>query len=1659
MTLHPIETTRHLRETYIRYLKTIKPFQDERLRQEFARALEEENLLLKGPYIEITPPFATGKSLRELVDEGILSPLFAQLCHKDGLQWERPLYKHQEMAIRKVVTHQRNIIVTTGTGSGKTESFLIPILNHLLREAENGTLAQPGVRALILYPMNALANDQMERLRQILARYKDITFGRYIGETAEKDREAQEEYEKIHHKKPLPNELISRRQMQTTPPHLLLTNYAMLEYLLLRPDDSPLFDGKTGKHWHFIVLDEAHVYDGAQATEIAMLLRRLQDRVTFGGQKRLQAILTSATLGEDTPESSKQTAKFARDLFALDFEWEENDPTRQDIIRGERLPESALRESWGKLSPQSYRALARVAEDWRNSGTFQQPDAASLPGIPNHVLEQALKATEANPDHAAPLFLFHVLRGDENLRNLRASLRQRPMLLQEAARNVFETLSSPEAQETLSDLVSAAILARERPEQAPLLPARYHVFLRALEGAFICLNTYAPEHQGENARPTFFLKRHKVCPYCGSRVFELASCTRCGAAYLIGNKIDGKDLEDEKVFFEMASGREYLTQNSVLYPSETEAKNLKYFSLDKHLADADEDALIEGEAETDKRQDESLHGMELCPRCGALYEQDTVSNRCSCGVPLLPVYEVETGKQTTLQRCISCSTYSRSGVVYRFLTGQDAPVSVLTGALYEHIPPARKQEERQHPGEGRKMLIFTDNRQQAAFFAPYLERAQGRNLHRRLIVEVLKQVSQSKAPLSLSGAHARLLALANRYQIFDEQADRDLHKKRIQTATWLMQEFSGLDKRLSLEGVGLMFFRPIRQENWRLPQDLFDTPWNFQPDEIFSLITVLLNTLRRQGAVSYLLQDEGIDVLTACRDDFLPRARPFYVRENHAESSYKYGIYSWLPTSRNNSRLDFVMRLLKSRKPGLNDSKAQNMAMELLRYLWSYLTGTNSPVFNWWLKSQTLPKNGGVAYLLAHDLWEIIPTLGEDISAWHICNRCRNLSAINLNGVCPTYGCEGTLEPLENHCSWIEDNLYRYQYQYLSITSLNAQEHTAQWTPQKAAEVQKDFISGKLNVLSCSTTFELGVDVGDLNAVVLRNMPPSTANYVQRAGRAGRRTDSVALVVTFAQRRPHDLTFYDQPERMISGRIRPPIVSLKNDKIIRRHLHSVVFAEFFRWAKDKVRYEKTGDFFASKDPALDGLNLLKQFLQSRPVSLETALFRIVPNDLALRNALKLEKWEWVDLLVGNEEAILDKTAQIIRAELQEFERLEQQASKARHYKDAEQYKEIQNQICQRSLLGYLGAHNVLPKYGFPTDVVRLQTDHLNIPGAHDIELERDLKTAISEFAPGGQVVAAKRIWYSRAVRKLPNKLWAPYAYVICSECKRMTILPGDDHTPTQCSSCHQPITARGQKGVFIVPEHGFLADAKTDRPGEQPPERIYASRVYFSHYSTGPDNLSTHTDLELTPDPTFSSGISVLKGYSRYAWLALVNNGYSQGFNVCTTCGYADVIESGSSKRFVAHKNPLTGQACPGTFKPYHLGHRFMTDVLELRLGISTRREEQVLSFLYAILNGASDALEIPREDIGGLVYYREGSPSFILFDDTPGGSGYVQHIYNNLFAVFEAAHRRVSTCNGCSPETSCYSCLRSYDNQFSHNKLERRLAQDILGRILGLIA
>jgi ATP-dependent helicase YprA (DUF1998 family) len=236
MSFEPVVASNNIVEKYKRYLKTIFDISDENYRKQFIKELENQNTFSAGPYLDVTDSFVKGKSIMDLVNEGILAKGFYNI----KMPSERPLYKHQEEAVIKSI-NGKNIVVSTGTGSGKTESFLIPIFNHIIREYETGTLGA-GVRALLIYPMNALANDQVERLRELLEKYPQITFGSYTGQTKHEFDKALVEYKSLNNGQvPKINELISREQIKEKPPHILITNYAMLEYLMLRPDDSVFF--------------------------------------------------------------------------------------------------------------------------------------------------------------------------------------------------------------------------------------------------------------------------------------------------------------------------------------------------------------------------------------------------------------------------------------------------------------------------------------------------------------------------------------------------------------------------------------------------------------------------------------------------------------------------------------------------------------------------------------------------------------------------------------------------------------------------------------------------------------------------------------------------------------------------------------------------------------------------------------------------------------------------------------------------------------------------------------------------------------------------------------------------------------------------------------------------------------------------------------------------------------------------------------------------------------------------------------------------------------------------------------------------------------------------------------------------------------------------
>lgn len=1512
--LDPIATSQSVIDTYIRYLGSLLPLRDESLRSAMEAALRDKDAIARGPLLEMTPPFRSGRSLKELVEAGVLASTFGQLF-SDDLPGDRPLYAHQDAAISKAAAG-RNVVVATGTGSGKTESFLVPVLDHLVRELEAGTLG-PGVRAIVLYPMNALANDQLKRLRGLLAGAPDITFGRYTGDTRQAEREARDSYVKQYGEEPLPNELVSRDAMQKTPPHILLTNYAMLEYLLLRPRDLTLFEGEHQGTWKFIIVDEAHVYDGIKGAEIAMLLRRLRDRV--GRNSELRCLASSATVGGDW----SRVARFGQSLFGTAFDWVDDDPSRQDVVTATRHPIPDT-PTWGPLDPSEVSALAG-AED------------------PSEWLAQRQLGR---------------LEDERSTRLVLQRLAHDPQTLDSLARAAFPGETLEDARRALVRLVDVAHRV-PRIEGAPVLSARYHLFASAVEGAYTCFSASGPHVR---------FSRHEVCPDCDAPMFEIAACKRCGEIHLPG----AVQHSDGAEYFRPRSGRPHDGSHWLVIGDEV------------HASDEDDDA-HEGTVD-----DESPHHATLCTGCGALGSKDDQScRRCPSSTPLRHVIRLDARGE--LNRCVACGGRAPRQV-RRFSSGADATAAVIASSIYEHLPT---KPEMLSPGEGRQLLMFSDSRQQAAFAAPYLERSYSSLLQRRVLMLALaKERGEELAAADVVTVARKLAESAG---LFEERATA--FTKRQAVATWLQREMIEGDERTSLEGTGLARVRLVRPRTGP-PTPLLKL--GLSPSEAWDLLDVLTQTLRIQGAVAPA--DDNVDLA----DEMLaPRNRAVYVRERQSEA--KTSVLSWLPSTggRSNRRLDYLARALTTL--GRDDDPAT-----VLSGVWKFLTSNSGPG---WLASTNDARRGPVWRIDANALrWEFVAP-GDD--AWQ-CSVCRRRTAISVRGVCPTNWCPGMLKPTQ--AGGDDRNHYTQLYTSMPPHSLSSSEHTAQLTSDTASEVQEKFRVGEINVLSCSTTFELGVDVGELQCVLLRNVPPSTANYVQRAGRAGRRTESAALVVTFAQMRSHDQSMFLRPEEIIRGEVRAPIVVEENVRVDRRHAHSVALATFFREraVNHGQRFTTVGEFYDS-DGTQSGELLLREFLNPPPASVTEALGRVLPATVAAE--IDVQGGMWAEHLIN----LVAEAGERYKADIADFTARLESDIQLHNFRGADVVKRVLSTLQKQQLLGYFARRNVLPKYGFPVDTVELKVSGDVDARAAMLDLSRDLTVAINEYAPGGAIVAMGKIIESAGIYRLPKRELVTRYYAVCRTCEYVEVR--NDALGSTCPACD---TARqGSQHQFVKPEFGFVASREIKPVGmSRPPSRWLSRMTLLDRGETTESGIASTGVGPATWQLCVRATMLVLNegpGGARYA--------------ICDWCGFAQAGYLASSRKSKkAHVGPLNGRECTGPKQIRALGHDFQTDALFLQLpGLVSI--EQARSVLYGVLAGAADALEIARDDIDGSVLPQDNT--LVLFDTVPAGAGLVRRIADELDRVIVAMRRRVERCE-CGPETSCHRCLRVYRNQMFHDELRR---------------
>lgn len=1558
--LNPIERSQYIDGKYKEYLKSSFEFGKSHLQKLFVEQLEKEKLF-KGPYVDLSFPFQRGKNIESLIEEGVVCKSFKRL---DDISFTRPLYSHQEESIR-TIGKGHSAIITTGTGSGKTESFLYPILNDLLFDVEKGN-KEVGVRAIFLYPMNALVNDQIDRIRKILMHCPEITFGFFTGDTPEKAtantrKKLGEENDVV-----IPdNELVSREEIRENPPHLLFTNYSMLEYLLIRPNDYAIFEEQRLQNWKYVVLDEAHTYNGSLGIELSLLLRRL----TGLAPKRPQFILTSATLGQQG-KSEADIIKFATSLTSAEYEI-------GDIIFSKRIP---LQET----------------ASYRVEGSDYQIIKDNIESV-DEVKKVAGKYYSTNASNVREI-LFELLARDENVHALSTLLKAGSKDFNVLYNELYEYMSKEELI-ALIDIINAA-----EKDGIGLFDLKYHSFVRPLSGAYI---TYGKESK---------LSLTKTNEIDGMKAFEVGNCRYCNSPYIIG-KIQRR--EDDQM--------DYLLQNKEIDIYENYG-NDQYVKIDYFLL---ENAV--NEEEVDK---EILEEYSVCAKCGEIHAAGNLNaKKCKCGDEhRFVAYRVmqekaneEDSIYNNIAQCPCCGHKGKSGVVKALNMGKDEGTALIAQMLYEAIDegdqeikqvkkislkPMSKVIGASKEEKVKQYLAFSDSRQQASFAAVFFDANHVRMLRKRLIWEMI--VQNGYKDMGVDELASYLTESIKTKDLF--QNDMGSHKN-----AWaaILVDLLRVDGAYDGEGLGLYYFDLDIHEilNEFSDEDIEEAFAQYNckmnKEEFNILMQVVLGVFKVTPAINYvkstLTPEEKKDILEYRRFNN-------YVMFNCPKTTQR--VRSFLPVKGDEN---MVVRYVKN-VFGCSSEDAKST----LEMVFSLLVQASEAAGSEKILHKHEKKD---AYQIDASRYVI---KNYKTSKFYQCSKCGRLTPYNLRGKCTQDKCTGSLSEV-NPDEVLATNFYRIQYKEKKIESIVIQEHTAQLERKQAKEYQIDFKNKKINILSCSTTFEMGIDIGGLETVFMRNVPPTPANYVQRAGRAGRRKDSAAYILTYCGTGSHDYTYFSEPEKMISGVINPPCFNVLNKKIIVRHLMATSLGYFFRL---------NPEMFKSLEALVinGGTEAFKQYMLSHPEDLNNYINKkIIPE----AQYDEYRNFKWIDEMGGEDEKMAHFVESILEM-IKEYEKAKELAVKEDRGSDSDYYKKQIENLKKQDVLESLSKYCVIPKYGFPVDVVDLQVYENGVP-INKYAMSRDLKVAISEYAPDSEVIVDKNKYTSKYITLKKNSQFTKNWFVTCPTCKKTNIfLSMSDNT--KCKYCGQDVGTEVAE-YYIEPSNGFKS-GETKESTRLKPKRSYAGEV-------------TYVGGGKTDEKRLVIGNTMGVETSSDDELLVMNK---SGFYMCPECGYSDIVKHGpkTPQTLKAHKNFKQYDCANDTLDYIRLGHKFETDVARFTIPMLDSVDKvsfpQALSFLYAFLEGVSIALGIERTDIDGVLELNLDMQSYdiLLYDNVPGGAGHVKRLLSKeaIVSSLKAGLDKVSK-ECCDENTSCYNCLRNYYNQSYHNKLVRKLAMDVIKRLL----
>lgn len=1694
-----------VKKQFSAFLRSSFRFRDPVLDEAVHRTITDLGLLAP-PVVEATFPYEEAaeapRNLRELADAGVVhEDLPGLLAGADGdANWPetRPLYAHQIEALR-AYRQGKSMVVSSGTGSGKTEAFLFPALDSVLRDPD---LSRPGVRILIVYPLNALVNNQMDRLRAILGHHPTIRFALYTRRLEHVQSQAERKLRNAGRPR-YPAEIISREVLRATPPHILVTNFSMLEYSLVRPADAPIFS-PTFERPRLVVLDEAHVYAGAMAAEITLLLRRAWLRWGISDPASLQGIVTSATMHQGIPDGLERLREFATRLLSkaegavVDISGRRVlTPDTTPSVRSD-LPEPKALAQLDVDFPTLKEHVERDAEgEEKRTTVFDDSDESKDAA---RAAIRVIRPQAPAADVPAARQLWEALEALEWVRGLRSKLHEsRVLRVDNLARDLFPA-AGDEARAATHKLLGLLALARPTPTGLPLLPVRVHAIARGPHGLFACINGACGRAMVPGRLGQLYTDPVDRCA-CGSITCELRVCEACGQSFVAAQK--GGD--DEGV--------------AVLQPLGIKEVDL-YVPGDRW---DDGTALGGGEAIW------VFASGEGSGRFAPLGEGLQFRRFPGGGL-------VGATRQLVGVACPRCDASIPGGSVLRRIeSGTDAALQVLIDGLYPELPEHKDADRKRLRGGGRRALLFADNRQVAAALAAKVEESHDLLLSRVILTESLRVASRENAVspeverlalviqgmpkgperdqllAALGGAQGKKGEGVEFHQLVRRIAD---HGRLRELSCYDADQAEGLASMIAARELGR---RPARTGNLEANGIIAveytlslgrpkhpDVAAALSEEAWRALVEVILDITRTGGIVS--LPD-----IPKPFDQYVMRNRhnKLLVKEMRGagardtdddeedEGAEKVALVP-VPKLRTR-RLEFVTKVLARMSV-----PATVVPRLVLTEIWESLEAA-ARVDKSCLKIDTEATTTGLRLPMPRLRFRM--TEGQQV--WR-CPVCRTVWARQVADVCPTAQCAGLLVATDGSQLAVRDRLVALaQSDGSALLGMSTEEHTAQIGTDDLEEFEQRFKAGELNLLVCSTTMELGIDIGGLSATMMTNVPPGPSNYLQRAGRAGRRAEGTSLVMTFARPRPFEQAAFEEPDRPFVDRIVPPKVQLDSRRIVQRHANALLLAHFFR------RYRALAD---TKDP-MSALRTVGEFLDT-PLQITLAgsgeLAKLVedvgvsPKEATLGDAfiawLETALPKATEVVASLERLVADtvletddasRVARVAASRLQTIgENVRDQLAILRNERAEESAKPVDQQdegrlkalalqeddLKGEKLLGFLAEEQFLPRYGFPIQVVRLHDSYeprrsKQWTGIEEsgLRLARDIALALNEYAPGAEVVARKHVHRSSGIVRHWTGTDAPGVFAaryvaICPECGRFQHARTQAEVRSPCPTCK---VGEPRSVPVILPKQGFAVKwgqaPRRWKSGMKPPlrpvtESAYAVRdgeavvevspaLALAYDEEGQILVRTEGQLDPTELPEAD-----MRG------VGAPRAGY--GYAICYLCGRAEPeTQAGPDAKTKADPLPkaLTNHGrlrgskkCEATTQYWRhmaLAGAVRTETLTVQLrgplqfpqGADGRR--LATTWMVALQLAAGEVLGIDSRQIGGLLIPRAVPQGVVhdvlLFDQIAGGAGHCRALLERWQGLLDAALDRLS-CRNAKCDNGCHRCLIAFETQRYEEMLRR---------------